>query len=97
MSESDDERKKLIDKTQQPSSSNGNAPNPYQSIPLLTSTPAISSANTNGDFVQEMDSINKSISSSRPANYGYLEHIQSIKPLLTPEDKSKKKKVRYMI
>lgn len=94
MSGSDDETKKLIDKMEQPSSSNVNAPNPYQAIALPTNTLRRSNASTNGDFVQEMDIITNSTSSGRPANYGYLEHIQSIKPLLIPEGKHNKRKVR---
>lgn len=43
---------------------------------------------------QEMRENDEKSSHSPPTSYGYLEHIQSLKPLLTPQDKSLPKKVR---
>lgn len=95
MSGSDDETKKLLNETKQSLSSNDSPNNQYQSISIPTSTQATSGLNTNDALAQDnMDNTNIPISSSHPENYGYLEHIQSLKPLLTPDDKSLKKKVK---
>jgi hypothetical protein len=94
MSDSRDETQGLLDKTRQPSTSSDNTPSLIRSILSLATGQGPSGPNNNGAFVQEMDTIDKSTSSTRPTNYGYLEHIQSLKSSLTPDKKSLPRKVK---
>ncbi len=89
-----DETRVLLDKTQKPLSSISTIPDPVRPMHFLTSSSGASSTHSNGAYIQEMDTVDKSKSSNRPNNYGYLEHIQSLKSSFTPEDKSLSKKVR---
>ncbi len=89
-----DETRVLLDKTQEPSSSSSNIPNTIRSINFRTNPQGTSGERSNDAFVKEMDTVEKPTSSDRPANYGYLEHIQSLKSSLTPENKPLSKKVR---
>ena len=45
---------------------------------------------------QEMKAVDEQTSHPPPTLYGYLAHIQSLKPLLTPQDKSLPKNVRLV-
>jgi hypothetical protein len=95
MSDSEaDETRLLLDGTQNPSSSSNNIPDSIRPIDFLTSSQGASGGRSNDTFVKEMDTIEKATSPPRPANYGYLEHIQSLKSSFTPEEKSLSKKVR---
>jgi hypothetical protein len=94
MNSASDEKQSLLDRNQQPSTSNQSIFNPVRWIRSLIGSRGTSDANSN-DVVQEMDTLDHSTSSTRPANYGYLEHIQSLKPYLIPDkNKSVSKKVK---
>ncbi len=89
-----DKTRVLPEKTRKRSSFSNNAPNPARPIRFLIDRQRAARANSNVAFVQEMDSVHESTSHASSTNYGYLEHIQSLKSTLTPEDKSLSKKVR---
>ncbi len=89
-----DKTRVLPEKTQKPSSFSGDAPNPARPIRFLINRQRAARANSIVPIVQKMDTIDDLVSTTRPTNYGYLEHIQSLKSSLTPEDKSLTKKVR---
>ncbi len=94
MNGSSDEKQGLLDKNQQSTFSNDNIPDPIRSILPLTNDQEPSGSNSNDAFIQEVDDVDKPTIPVRPANYGYLDHIQSLKPLLTADDKSLSKKVK---
>jgi hypothetical protein len=73
------------------SSNNSNAPRP---IRFLINRRRTTRGNSNAAFAQEMETVEDSTSSTALTDYGYLKHIQSLKPLFIPEDKSLPKKVR---
>jgi hypothetical protein len=89
-----DETRLLLDRTQTPSSSSNNIPDSIRPIHILTSSQGTSGGSSNDTFVKEMDTIEKVTPPNRPTNYGYLEHIQSLKSSFTPKEKSLSKKVR---
>jgi hypothetical protein len=94
MNGSTDEKQGLLDKNHQPTSSNDNIPDPLRSILPLTNNQETSGPNSNDAFVQDVDDVDKPTTPARPDNYGYLEHLQSLKPLLTADDKALSKKVK---
>ncbi len=89
-----DETRVLPKKTGKPSSFSGDAAHPTRLIRSITNRQRAARANSTVPFVQKMDTIDKFASTTRPTNYGYLEHIKSLKSSITPEDKSLPKKVR---
>jgi hypothetical protein len=88
------ETRVLPEHNQKQSSFNNNTSNPTQLVRFLHNRKRTSKVGGNAAFVPEMKTVNKSTSKSSPAFYGTLEHIRSLKSLLTPEDKSLPKKVR---
>jgi hypothetical protein len=90
------ETRVLPEKTRKRSSFSNTIPNPARPIRFLTSRKRDLRSNSNAAFVQEMETVDELTSSSAPSpsDYGYLKHIQSFKPLCTPDDKSLPKKVR---
>jgi hypothetical protein len=91
---SPDEIRVLPEKTQKQSSFSNNNPNPARPIRFLINRRRTRKGNSNAAFTQEMETVEEPTSSTPLTNYGYLQHIQSLKPLLTSEDKSLPKKVR---
>jgi len=89
-----DETRVLPEKNRKRSSFSITTVNPARPIRFLTSRHRASRGNSNVAFVQEMETIDESKSSAPSTTYGYLAHIQSLKSLMTPEDKSLPKKVR---
>jgi len=89
-----DETRVLPKKTGKRSSLSGDAAHPARPIRFLINRQRAARAHSTVPFVQKMDTIDKFASITRPTNYGYLEHIQSLKSSITPEDKSLPKKVR---
>lgn len=74
-------------------------PNPSRPIRYLVHARRQNRSKSNAAFVEE-ETNETDESEPEPSNqmttYGYLEHIQSIKPLFRPDDKSLPKKVRYV-
>ncbi|CAF3986233.1 unnamed protein product [Rotaria sp. Silwood2] len=89
-----DEIRVSPEKTGKRSSASSSASNSTRGIRFLTSHQRLSRGNSNVSFINEMETIDESTFSISPPNYGYLEHIQSFKPLCKPDDKSLSKKVR---
>ncbi|CAF2986218.1 unnamed protein product [Rotaria sp. Silwood2] len=88
-----DEIRVSPEKTGKRSSASSSASNSTRGIRFLTSHQRLSRGNSNVSFINEMETIDESTFSISPPNYGYLEHIQSFKPLCKPDDKSLSKKV----
>ncbi len=84
----------LPEKPEKESSLNSNNSNPARPIRFLVNRRRTRKGNSNAAVTQEMETVKESTSSTLLTNYGYLKHIQSLKPLFTPEDKSLPKKVR---
>jgi hypothetical protein len=82
------------EKNRKQSSISSNNPNPTRPIRFLINRRRARKGNSNAAFTQEMETVEESTSSTPLTNYGYLKHIQSLKPLFIPEDKSLPKKVR---
>jgi len=89
-----DEIQVLPEKNRKRSSFSSNTTNPARPIRFLTRRHRANRGNSNAAFVQEMETIDEPKSSVPSTTYGYLAHIQSLKSLMTPEDKSLPKKVR---
>jgi len=89
-----DKTRVLPEKTPKQSSFSTNAANPARPIRFLIDRKRAARAKSNAAFVQEMETVPESTSHAPLTKYGYLEHIQSLKSSLTPEDKSLPKKVR---
>jgi hypothetical protein len=84
-----------FNRTETESSTNNNISNSIQTL-FLSVGPRqrILTTNSNADFTMEMKESNESTSSVPPNRYGYLEHIQTYKPLCRFNDKSLPRKVR---
>jgi len=80
--------------TRKRSSFVGNNPNPDRPMRYVLGHHRTSRGSSNAAFAHEMNTIDEQTSSAPPTTYGYLEHIQSLKSSMTPEDKSLPKKVR---
>jgi hypothetical protein len=92
-----DDIKVLPAQSQRRSSLSSNAVHPSRPIRFLTGRKLRKQearSNSNAAFVQEMDTVDEPTAASPSSDYGYLGHIQSFKPKLTPDDKSLPKKVR---
>jgi hypothetical protein len=89
-----DEIRVLPEKHPKQSSFIKNIANPVRPIRFLTSRQRTSRDNSNVAFAKEMETFDELKSSAPSTNYGYLSHIQSLKSLMTSEDKSLPKKVR---
>ncbi len=89
-----DETRVLPDTTRKRSSFTSNAPNPARPMRFLISRQRPARGNSNVAFVHEMDTVDEPKSNLPGTTYGYLEHIRSLKPALTADDKSLPKKVR---
>ncbi len=89
-----DKTRVLPEKTQKPSSFSSNAANPARPIRFLIDRQRAARAKSNVAFVQEMETVPESTSHASSTNYGYLEHIQSLKSSLTPDKKSLPRKVK---
>jgi hypothetical protein len=84
----------LPEKTRKRSAFDNRTLNPARPIHFLAARRRTRNGNGNVAFVHEMKTTDESTSSAPSTTYGYLEHIQSLKPLFTPDDKSLPKKVR---
>jgi hypothetical protein len=84
----------LPEKTPKRSSFSGQPADPSRPIRFLLSRKRSRRANSNAAFVQELETAEESTPAAPPTAYGYLAHIQSFKPLCTPDDKSLPKNVR---
>jgi hypothetical protein len=89
-----DETRVLPKKTLKRSSFCTVVPNPARPMRYLISRRRLAKENSSIAIPEEMETLDKSTSHPSATTYGYLEHIQSLKPKLTPEDKSLPKKVR---
>ncbi len=89
-----DETRVIPDKTRKRSSFANNAPNPARPMRFLINRQRTARGNSNVAFVHEMETVEEPKSNLPGTTYGYLEHIRSLKPALTPDDKSLPKKVR---
>jgi hypothetical protein len=94
MADSNDETKVLPHKSQKRPPSPGSDLDPARRVRFLTSRPKASRASSNAAFAEEMENVEEPASPIHPSEYGYLPHIQSFKPSLTPDDKSLPQKVR---
>lgn len=89
-----DEIKVLPEKTQKRSTSDNDIPNPSRPVRFLISRQRASRGNSNVAFAQEAEMVDELTSHRPPTKYGYLEHIQSLKSGLVPDDKSISKKAK---
>ncbi len=89
-----DEIRVFPEKNPTPLTFSSNTVNPVRPIRFLISRQRKKRGNSNAALAQEMETVKESISSVPSITYGYLPHIQSLKSLMTPEDKSLPKKVR---
>ena len=86
-----------MDKTivdQKRSSFDANVLNPSRPIRFLMNRSRLGRQRGTVAAEKEMETIDERTSYAPATHYGYLEHIRSLKPLLTPQDKSLPKKVR---
>ncbi|CAF0868500.1 unnamed protein product [Adineta steineri] len=92
----DDEIRVLPERSRKRSSFSSNPPNPARPVRFLMNRRQASRSKSNAAFVHEMETVEEPDTTEHapPTTYGYLEHIQSIKPLMTPDDKKLPKKVR---
>ena len=85
----------VVPKTDRKQSSFGNsAPNPSRPMRFLMNRARARREKETAEADQEMKTVDEKTAHSPSTTYGYLAHIQSLKPLLTPQDKSLPKKVR---
>ncbi len=84
----------LPEKTRKQPSFRSSSLNPARPIRFLLNRRRTTRGNSNAAFSKEMETVDESTPSTPLTNYGYLKHIQSLKPLFIPEDKSLPKKVR---
>ncbi len=84
----------LPESTRIPSLSSGQPADRSRTIRFLLSRKRSARANSNAALVQELETVEESTPAAPPTTYGYLAHIQSFKPVCTPDDKSLPKKVR---
>ncbi len=89
-----DETRVLPDTTRQRSSFASNTPNPARPMRFLINRRRAAKENSSVASPPEMETSDKPTSYTPGTTYGYLEHIQYLKPALTAEDKSLPKKVR---
>ncbi|CAF0740842.1 unnamed protein product [Adineta steineri] len=91
-----DEVRVLPEETQKLSSFNNNLPNPSRPIRFLLSRRQASRTKSTVGLIHEVDTVEEPETTklALPKTYGYLEHIQSFKPLCTPDDKKLPRKVR---
>ncbi|CAF4136440.1 unnamed protein product, partial [Adineta steineri] len=91
-----DEVRVLPEEIQKQSSFNNNLPNPSRPVRFLLSRRQASRTKSTVGLIHEVDTVEEPETTklAPPKTYGYLEHIQSFKPLMTPDDKSLPRKVR---
>jgi len=89
-----DETRVIPDSAQKRSSFASNTPNPARPMRFLINRRRAARGNSNAAFVHEMEIVDEPKSNLPGTTYGYLEHIRSLKPALTADDKSLPKKVR---
>ncbi|CAF0868481.1 unnamed protein product [Adineta steineri] len=91
-----DEIQVLPEKTQKRSFFNNNSPSPSRPVRFLLSRRQASRTKSTVGLVHEVNTVEEPETTEHapPTTYGYLEHIQSFKPLMTPDDKKLPKKVR---
>ena len=93
-----DDLEEIPKKPRKKSSFSSATPNPSRPIRYLVHARRQNRSKSNAAFVEEETNEidDESESSNQTTKYGYLEHIQSIKPLFRPDDRSLPKKVRYV-
>lgn len=89
-----DETRALLDETPKPSSSSSGISNRIRPVRLLSNRQRLSRGTSNDGFSQEINNADGPTSYVPATRYGYLEHIQSLKPSFIPENKSLPKKVK---
>jgi hypothetical protein len=88
------ETRVLPKKNSKRSSFSGVTPNPARPVRFLISRRRAAKENSSVASPPEMETLDKPTSYTPGTTYGYLEHIQYLKPALTADDKSLPKKVR---